>query len=165
MGNIGVVEPGEVQRMTAGTGVFHSEYNHSKERPLRLLQMWVHPDKNDLKPSWEQRRFTKEQRQNKLLGIIHPESTQDNSISIHQDVWFYVSSLVKGTKIFHSIQDRQAYLFVIDGNITVNGNNLGKQDSAEIQKEKEIPITANADSEIILIDLPAKYSKKTGTPS
>lgn len=163
MGNIGVVEPGEVQRMTAGTGVFHSEYNHSKERPLRLLQMWVYPDKNDLKPSWEQRRFTKEQRQDKLLGIVHPKSTQDNSISIHQDVWFYISSLAKGARISHHTQDRQAYLFVIDGNITVNKNSLGRQDAAEIQKEKEIAITANVDSEIILIDLPVKYSKKIST--
>ncbi|WKT57077.1 pirin family protein [Candidatus Nitrosotenuis chungbukensis] len=155
MGNVGVVEPGEVQRMTAGTGVFHSEYNHSKEKPLRLLQMWVRPDKNGLKPSWEQRKFTKEQKHNKLLAIVHPESTQDDSTSIHQDVWFYVSSLAKGAKISHHTQDRQAYLFVIDGNITVNEKTLGSQNSAEIQKEKEIAITANENSEIILIDLPA----------
>lgn len=163
MGNTGIVEPGEVQRMTAGTGVFHSEYNHSKERPLRLLQMWVRPDRNDLKPSWEQRKFTKEQKQNKLLGIVHPDGMQDDSTSIHQDVWFYVSSLAKGAKVSHHIQDRQAYLFVINGNITVDENNLGRQDSAEIQKENEITIMANADSEIILIDLPVKYSKKTST--
>ena len=155
MGNVGVVEPGEVQRMTAGTGVFHSEYNHSKEKPLRLLQMWVRPNRNGLKPSWEQRKFTKEQKQNKLLGIVHPEGIQDDSTSIHQDVWFYVSSLSKGAKISHHTQNRQSYLFVIDGDITVNEKILGKQGSAEIQKEKEISITANENSEIILIDLPA----------
>ncbi|QLH08483.1 pirin family protein [Candidatus Nitrosotenuis sp. DW1] len=155
MGNVGVVEPGEVQRMTAGTGVFHSEYNHSKEKPLRLLQMWVRPDKNGLKPSWEQRKFTKEQKHNKLLAIVHPDGTQDDSTSIHQDVWFYVSSLAKGAKISHHIQDRQAYLFVIDGSIAVNEKTLGSQDSAEIQKEKEISIAASENSEIILIDLPA----------
>jgi hypothetical protein len=159
IGNIGVIEPGEVQRMTAGTGVFHSEYNHSKEKPLRLLQMWIHPNKNGLKPSWEQRRFTKEQRQNKLLGVIHPKNIQDNSISIHQDVWFYISNLAKGSKISHTAQDRQAYVFAIDGQITVNGNSLEKQDSATVQEEKEILIVATKDSEIILIDLPIKYSK------
>lgn len=163
MGNVGVVEPGEVQRMTAGTGVFHSEYNHSKENRLRLLQMWVYPDKNNLKPSWEQRKFTREQKQNKLFEIVHPEDKQDNSVSIHQDVRFYVSSLTKGAKLSHQTQGRQAYLFVIDGGITANGNSLLMQDSAEIQNEKEITITANADSEIILIDLPVRYSKKSST--
>lgn len=158
MGNIGVIEQGEIQRMTAGTGVFHSEYNHSKEKPLRLLQMWIYPNKNELKPSWEQRRFTKEQRQNKLLAIIHPESVQDeHSISIHQDVWFYISNLAKDATLTHKIQNRQSYLFVIDGKIAVNGNSLEKQDSATIQED--ITVIAEKNSEIILIDLPIKYSK------
>lgn len=161
MGNIGIVEPGEVQRMTAGTGVFHSEYNHSKEKPLNLLQMWIYPNKNDLKPSWEQHKFKKEQRRDRLFGIVHPENTQDgDSISIHQDVWFYISNLTKGTTLTHKLQDRQAYLFVIDGQVTVNENNLEKQDSATIWEEKEISITSTMDSEIILIDLPVKYSKR-----
>lgn len=161
MGNIGVVEPGEVQRMTAGTGVFHSEYNHSKEKPLKLLQMWIYPNENDLKPSWEQRKFTKEQRRDKLLDIVHPENTQNkDSISIHQDTRFYISNLTNGATLTHRLQNRQAYLFVIDGQITVNGNSLEKQDSATIQEEKEISIAATKDSEIILIELPVKYSKK-----
>ncbi len=160
MGNIGVIESGEVQRMTAGTGVFHSEYNHSKENPLKLLQMWIYPNKNDLKPSWEQRKFAKEQRQDKLLGIIHPENTQNgHSISIHQDVWFYISNLTKCMTLTHMLQNRLAYLFVIDGQITVNEHSLEKQDSATIQGEKEIAIAATKNSEVILIDLPVKYSK------
>lgn len=159
MGNVGVIESGEVQRMTAGTGVFHSEYNHSKEKPLRLLQIWIYPNKNNLKPSWGQQKFTKEQRQNKLLAVIKPEDKEGGAIPIHQDVWFYISNLSSGTKIIHSIQNRQAYLFTIDGHITVNGAILQGQDSAMLQNENEVTITAEKDSDIVLIDLPVKYSK------
>jgi hypothetical protein len=157
-GNHGIIEPGEIQRMSAGTGVFHSEYNHSAKEPLRLLQMWVFADSKGLKPSWEQRKFSKEERQNKLLAVISPVRSE-KSLAIHQDVSFYVSSLTAGNVIKHRTNEgRQAYLYVIKGAVKANDQQLEEGDSAEIQ-DQEISLAAPKDSELILIDLPIQYAK------
>jgi redox-sensitive bicupin YhaK (pirin superfamily) len=121
-GNRGVISPGEIQIMSAGTGVSHSEYNHSANEPLRLLQMWVFADTQGLKPSWGQQKFTKQERQNTLLPVISPKKTNEKSLSIHQDVSFYVSSISQNSTIRHELQNkRQAYLCTITGSVKVNG--------------------------------------------
>ena len=104
-GNQVIIQPGEIQRMTAGTGIIHSEYNHSKERPLRLLQLWIFADKRGLEPSWEQKQFTKDERKDKLLPVIVPEGVSDgeSALHIHQDASIYVSSLGKGARIEHRL--------------------------------------------------------------
>ncbi len=153
LGNEGVIMPGEVQRMTAGTGIIHSEYNNSPTKDLKLLQMWVMPERNGLKPSWEQKRFSKEERTDNLRNIISPiNSKREGSLGIHQDAHFYVSRIVK-KEIVHSLKARIAYLFVIEGKIEVNGKIMETKDAIKIADETVIKITPLNDSEIILIDM------------
>jgi hypothetical protein len=159
-GHQGVIHPGEVQTMTAGSGIVHSEYNHSKEKPLRLLQMWILANKRGLQPSWEQKKFAKEERANKLLPIVFPENARNGqSLYIHQDASIYVSSLGEGRKVEHQLgSGRQAYLFVIDGKITVNKNDsLETRDVARIGHETALSIQSAKPTELILLDLPEKY--------
>lgn len=162
-GNRGVIYPGEVQRMTAGSGIMHSEFNHSKEKPLRLLQMWVFANKRGLKPSWEQKKFTKEERVNKLVPVVTPEDTGDkNTLHIHQDATFYLSTLTSGGGVSHRLDGRRkAYLFVIDGAIRLNDNPMQTQDAALIEGEDNLVIRAERPSELILIELPEKYAVNT----
>lgn len=159
-GNKGIVHPGEIQRMTAGTGILHSEYNHSKEKPLRLLQLWIFANKRGLKPSWEQKQFKKEERQDRLLPVIVPEQVSDGgALHIHQDASIYVSSLNKGAKVEHVMAPgRKAYVFVIDGEASLNGNALKTRDSARLENESKISLSAASPTELILLDLPEKYA-------
>lgn len=159
-GNRGIIRPGEAQRMSAGTGIMHAEYNHSKENPLRLLQMWVLPNRKNLKPSWEQRRFTKEQQTNRLLPIIVPESSEnDGALKVHQDATFYLSTITPQNTIQHTIDDgRMAYIFVINGNVEVDGKLLQTRDAAKAENEKTVSITAQTQTELIVIDLPQRFA-------
>jgi quercetin 2,3-dioxygenase len=159
-GNHGVIYPGEVQRMTAGSGIMHSEFNHSNEKPLRLLQMWVFTNKKELTPSWEQRKFTREERTNKLLPVVVAENTKDgNALHIHQDASFYLSTLTTGSMVKHKLSNGQkSYLFVIDGEIQLNNNLMQTRDAAMIEKENNLIIKAEKSTELILIDLPEKYA-------
>lgn len=160
LGNIGVVESGEVQRMSAGTGVMHSEYNGSKTDFVRLLQVWIFPEKKNIIPSWEQKKFSKEERLNKLLLVVSPDNTMtEKSLHIHQDVYFFVSSLSEGGMVERKLDlSRKAYLFVIDGKIELNGNIMKTRDAARIENEKSVSIEAVIPAELLLIDLPEKYA-------
>ena len=159
-GNRGIIQPGEIQRMTAGSGILHSEYNHSKEKPLRLLQLWIFANKRSLEPSWEQKQFTKEERENRLLPVIVPEGVADGgALHIHQNASIYVSSLTKGAKVSHQLgSGRKGYLFVIEGEARVNGNEMKTRDAARIENEHNIEISASVPTELILLDLPEKYA-------
>ena len=159
-GNRGIIQPGEIQRMTAGTGILHSEYNHSKEKPLRLLQLWLFANKRGLQPSWEQKQFDKEERRDRLLPVIVPEDATDGgALRIHQNASIYVSSLTKGAKVKHELASgRKAYLFVIEGDASVNGSPIKTRDAARVENERNIEISASAPTELILLDLPEKYA-------
>ena len=162
MGISGIIQPGEIQTMSAGTGVFHSEFNHSKEKPLRLLQIWLFSDTVGLRPSWEQRRYTREERRNRLLQVIGPRAAHGGVLGISQDAAFYVSSLGEGSEVKHRLQEgRIAYLFVIEGRVLLNETALHTRDAAAVEDERELDIMAQGDSEVILIDLPARYMKNS----
>ncbi len=158
-GGQGVIHAGEVQRMTAGKGIVHSERNHSAEKPLRLLQMWIFANKRDLEPSWEQQKFTAQERKDRLLPIVVSEGTSNGSaVHIHQDASMYVSSLGADRQVEHALGNgRKAYLFVIDGSATVNGQKMSRQDAARIEDENKLTIKADKNAELILIDLPGKF--------
>ncbi len=159
-GNHGVIYPGEVQRMTAGSGIMHSEFNHSKEKPLRLLQMWVFANKKSLAPSWEQTKFSKEERKNKLVPVIVSENAKDaNALHIHQDAAFYLSTLTSESQVEHKLSTgRKSYLFVIDGEIKLNNTLMQTRDAVMIDNENNLVIKAEKSTELILIDLPEKYT-------
>ncbi len=149
--------------MSAGTGVLHSEFNHSGEKPLRLLQVWLFSDTRGLRPSWEQKRYTKDDRKNKLLPVIVPKnSAQKGRLGINQDATFYVSNLERDADLSHILQKgRMAYLFVIEGKVTIDDKVLYTRDVARIENEEILKIRAQRDTELILIDLPIKYKKNS----
>lgn len=153
-GGHGRIHASEVQRMTAGTGVAHSELNASETKPLRLLQMWVLPERAGLTPSYEQKQFTPEQRTGRLLPIAAGQPTAD-AVKIHQDTTFYVAHLRNDDRVAHEVQPgRRAFFYVIEGEVTLNGETLSSGDQARISDMTKLEIAGTRDSEIILIDLP-----------
>lgn len=148
------ISVGEVQRMTAGTGIRHSEYNQSKDEAVHLLQMWVLPDKTGLTPSYEQKRFTNEERAGVLLPVASGQGIGD-AVKVNQDVTFYVSKVLPGEKLSHRLAERRrAFLYVIDGDLSVNDKALSSGDQARITETSQLDLLATRESEIILIDLP-----------
>lgn len=153
MGNGTIIPAGEVQRMTAGTGVQHSEFNHSHDAELHLLQIWIFPEKNDLEPGYEQKPFSREDKLNRLR-LIGSQDGRDGSITIHQDVNLYGSVLEKGGELSHELQgDRKVFVQVVVGDITVNGEPLAAGDGAQLQHEQSITISASVDAEFLLFDM------------
>jgi quercetin 2,3-dioxygenase len=153
-GGRGVIHAGEVQRMTAGTGVAHSEFNASETLPLRLLQMWVLPERSGLTPSYEQKQFSTAQRTGVLLPIA---SGQDmpGAVKVHQDVTFYVARLQNGDQVSHDLKPgRRAFFYVIDGEVALNGEKLSAGDQARVTDLTKLEIAGTMESEFILIDLP-----------
>jgi len=153
-GNKGVIHPGEVQVMSAGSGLYHSEYNHSKKNPVHFLQIWIFPRTEGTKPRWEQRQFSPSEREGKLLPIVS-SGDQAGTLKIDQDAQIYVSSLAAGSELKHATQpQRKTYLFTIEGEVAVNGVKLAGGDQARIADESELNIKATKDSEVILLDVP-----------
>lgn len=153
-GGRGIIHASEVQRMTAGTGVAHSELNASETKPVRLLQIWVLPERAGLNPSYEQKQFTTEQRTGVLLPIASGQDAP-GAVKIHQDTTFYVSRLRAGDQVVHELKaGRRAFLYLIEGEVSLNGENLNTGDQARITDAVKLELVASSDSEIILIDLP-----------
>lgn len=152
MGNKGVTRAGEVQYMCAGTGVLHAEFNASKTESVHLLQMWVTPASNGLKPSWEQRAFSREEKTNRWLCVVSPDK-KDSALTIHQRAKFYVSILKKGTKIEWSPEYGKQYVFVVNGNVLLNKKTLFTQDTARVEGEKTLVLEAVENSHIVAWDL------------
>lgn len=156
-GGEGKITVNEVQRMTAGKGIFHSEFNPSKVEDLKLLQIWFMPNQVGLTPSYEQKKFSHEDKQNKLLKVVSGKK-EDGIISINQDAEIFLSDLDKGKSVEHNLAaGRGAYAHVIDGQATVNGEKLSGGDAAKITDENNISITADSDSKIILFDMTMNF--------
>ena len=154
-GNRGVVRPGEVQVMSAGKGIFHAEHNASKDKPVRLLQIWIQPRTHGATPRWEQRQFSKDDRAGKLLPVVSGGDVSE-TLTIDQDATIYVSSLRAGEAVTHAVQNgrRHTYLFVTQGEVIVNGRALSAGGQARIADEVTLDLAATTDAELILLDLP-----------
>lgn len=153
-GGVGFIHPGEVQRMTAGTGIAHSEFNASETEIVKLLQIWVLPQQEGLKPSYEQKQFTIEQRTGKLLPIASGNDLPE-AVKIHQDATFYVARLEAGNAVtIDLITNRKAFVYVIEGEIKINEEIFSAGDQARVSDEHTLRLQATQSSEIILIDLP-----------
>ncbi|MFA6138363.1 MAG: pirin family protein [Sulfurimonas sp.] len=153
MGNERTLKRGEVQYMSAGSGVLHSEYNHSKEEDLRLLQIWILPPEKGLEPMYGEELYTKSERQNRLLNIV---SGKDGSakIKIHQDVNIYVCELDAGASVEYSLQEqRQIYFVQIEGTSDVNGTLVNDSDAMEITDENSLSIKALKKSHFLFIEM------------
>ena len=153
MGNGSVIRAGEVQRLTAGTGITHSEYNASDSDPIRLLQIWIQPDRTGLTPGYEQKMFSAAEKQGRLRLVASADG-RDGSVTIHQDANLHAGLLTESDKIRHTLaQGRRAYLQVARGEIQVNGLGLSEGDGAAITGEEEINLTTGTSAEVLLFDL------------
>ena len=153
MGNGEVLRPGEFQRMTAGTGITHSEFNPSSDEPVHLYQIWLFPDRKGHTPSYEQKRFPDEQLQNTLRVVASPDA-EEGSLAIHQDAKIFLSKLDAGQSVEHPVaESRHAWLQVLRGKVTLNGQSLDTSDGAAVSDERLLKIEADGDAEIMLFDL------------
>ena len=153
MGNGTVITAGEVQRMTAGTGVQHSEFNHSDSDELHLLQIWLFPEKNDLEPGYEQKAFSREEKLNQLR-LVASRDGRDGSVTVHQDVDLFASVVQEGKKLEHvAVDGRKVFVQIVVGKVTVNGNDLSSGDGIQITQETRVIIESRSEAELLLFDM------------
>ena len=153
MGTGSVIRPGDVQKMSAGTGVRHSEFNHSESETVHLLQIWIIPDEAGIKPEYQQKRFETEEKRGRLRLIVSPEGAED-SITIHQDARVYAALLDSAEQVTHSLKpNRHAWLQVARGSVELNGQTLNQGDGAAASNETELTIKGAESAEILLFDL------------
>ena len=153
MGNGAIIIPGDVQRISAGTGIQHSEFNPSSTSPVHFIQIWITPERTGIKPGYEQKSFPVADRRGQLR-LVASRHGRSGSITIHQDADVYVSLLSPGEKVSHPVAaGRIAYLHLIKGAARVNETRLASGDAAKIRDEAELAILAEEESELLLFDL------------
>jgi redox-sensitive bicupin YhaK (pirin superfamily) len=151
MGSGSIIHPGEVQRMSAGTGVMHSEMNASLEEAVRLLQIWILPERRGITPGYEQKQFSEEERRGKLR-LVAAHDAREGAVKIHQDVSLY-ASLLNGESLTHEFApNRHGWLQVARGKVEINGQQLKQGDGAAISDERSVTI-GGSDAEILFFDL------------
>jgi len=148
--------PNEVQVMTAGTGVVHSEYNPDRAKAVNLLQTWIFPDTKNVPPRYDQAMFDPSGRFNQWQMLVSPTGTADAGLKIHQQAWIYRTTLQKGQSLEHLFHSARhgGYLFVIEGAATAEGQVLQKRDAVGISEGPGFTVTAQSDSELILFEVP-----------
>jgi redox-sensitive bicupin YhaK (pirin superfamily) len=153
MQNGSVIRPGDVQRMTAGTGVQHSEFNHSAAELVHFLQIWILPETKGLEPGYEEKRFDREEKLD-ALRLVGSRDGRDGSVTIHQDVDLHAGVLTPGTELTHVFADgRKGWLQVVRGTVAIDGDSLTAGDGAAISDADAVTIRAGTDAEILLFDL------------
>ena len=152
-GGDGVLRRGEVQRMSAGTGVVHSEFNGSEREPVHFFQIWIMPERDGIEPGYEQKLFPEEERRGKLRLLVAPGGV-DGALNIHQDARLYSAILEDGQRVEHQLAaGRGAWLQVARGSVELNGTTLEQGDGAAIEEETMLAITSKGESEVLLFDL------------
>ncbi len=155
MGHIRTISPGEVQRMSAGSGVVHSEFNHAAGQPTHLLQIWITPHTRGITPSYEQKRFETERKQGRLCLLASPDGAQD-SVQIHADAWLYAGLLNGNDEVTLALNPaRKAYVFLARGTLQVNGQSLGTGDAALLSAESQLQLNQAQAAEVLVFDLAA----------
>ena len=153
MGNGEVLRPGEFQRMTAGTGITHSEFNPSPTEPVHLYQIWLFPDRKGHTPSYEQKQFDAAGRRDRWQLVASPNG-DDGSLRIHQDARIFLGDLSTGTSLHYELRpERHAWLQVLRGELTLNGQRLETSDGVAISEETKLDLTTNTTAEVMLFDL------------
>jgi hypothetical protein len=153
MGNGSVIKPGDVQYMSAGTGVAHSEFNASKDKSVHLYQIWMYPDKKGYKPTYDQKHFSDDEKRGRLRLLASPDG-REGSVKIRQNNELYATVLGPGEAVKHELEpDRHAYVQVTKGSVTLNGKTLETGDGAAISKEKRLELAGVNNAEVLLFDL------------
>ena len=158
MDNIGIIEAGEIQVMSAGRGIYHSEYNKNKDQSVSLLQIWVFPNKKNVTPRYDQKNIKDLKKSNLFYPIVTPNQNGP-AMWIHQDAWFHLGEFDKETKIKHKINKKGngVYIFLIEGNVEIDGKLLGKRDALGVWDTESFDLYANQNSRILLIEVPLNF--------
>lgn len=160
MGNKTIIKEGDIQVMSAGTGVSHSEHNNSPDKPVKFLQIWIFPNKKNVTPRYDQITLDKADRKNKIQQILSP-NTNDSGVWVHQNAWFSMTNLEQGKEVNYTINDainNGVYAFVLSGNATINDQELNERDGFGLWNINKINIKADSDTEILLMEVPMKIN-------
>jgi redox-sensitive bicupin YhaK (pirin superfamily) len=153
MGNGEVLRPGEFQRMSAGSGITHSEFNPSESEPVHLYQIWLLPERKGIEPSYEQKRFPESERHNRLR-VVASRDGSDEALMIHQDARILLATIIAGEQVTHQVADgRHAWIQILRGTVSLNEQPLETSDGAAVSEESRLVITAQGNAEIMLFDL------------
>lgn len=156
MGNETVIKSGDIQVMSAGAGVMHSEYNNNKDQVVKFLQIWVLPDKKNVTPRYDQITLDVKDRQNKLQQIVSP-NPDDAGVWIHQKAWFYMTNMERGNELTYPLNDPEkngVYVFVLKGDVTVNDQSLNNRDGFGVWDITQLSLKADSDTELLLMEVP-----------
>ncbi|MGC6470944.1 MAG: pirin family protein [Flavobacteriales bacterium] len=155
MGNVAVIKEGDVQVMSAGTGITHSEYNKSTEQDVKFLQIWLFPNKRNVVPRYDQVSIRSIEKENTFYQVLSPDK-KDQGVWIHQDAWFNLGKFKKGKSDNYTLKKSTngVYAFILEGEVEVNGQQLTKRDGMGIWNTNSISVTASSDARILLMEVP-----------
>ncbi len=156
MGNVAVIREGDVQVMSAGTGIRHSEMNHNRDKEVQFLQIWVIPEKKNVEPRYDQQNFSQADKINKWLTVVSPIGSSDGGVQVHQQAWFSLSKLEAGKKLSYTLHNPASglYLFLLEGEAEVAGQALNRRDGIGITGTNEIEISSLAGADLLLMEVP-----------
>ncbi|HLF46243.1 MAG TPA: pirin family protein [Chitinophagaceae bacterium] len=156
MGNVQVISEGDVQVMSAGTGIQHGEKNKNADKPVKFFQIWIIPDKKNVTPRYDQKNFTAADKKNKFLTVVSPMGSDDGGVQIHQNAWFSLGNLDKDFSSTYKLRNAEngVYAFVIEGSVNINGESLNRRDGLAITETNELEIIANNESTLLLMEVP-----------
>lgn len=155
MGNVAVIKEGDVQVMSAGTGIYHSEYNKNADKDVKFLQIWVFPNKKNVKPRYDQISIREIEKQNEFYQVLSPNEN-DQGVWVHQNAWFSLGNFNKGKSTSYSLNKtgNGMYLFVLEGEVEVNGTQLSRRDGLGVWETDKLNVTANSDARVLLMEVP-----------
>jgi len=155
-GTVAVIKQGDVQVMSAGTGIIHSEKNKNNNQQVKFLQIWVFPNKKNVQPRYDQKTFSEADKQNKLATVVSPVGTNDGGVQLQQDAWFHLGKLDNGTELNYDIKKKGngVYAFVLGGDVTINEIALNHRDGLGISDADSLSIKADSAAEVLLIEVP-----------
>lgn len=158
MGNSALIQPGEIQVMSAGTGIYHTEYNKDKNEPVTFLQIWLYPNALNVEPRYDQQNYGQRDKHNKFLQILSPNK-EDEGVWIYQNAWFHIGEFDQNFETKYTLKDSTngVYIFVLDGNVEVNGQALAKRDGFGIWATEPVSIKAISDTKILVMEVPKKW--------
>jgi redox-sensitive bicupin YhaK (pirin superfamily) len=155
MGTVSVIKHGDIQVMSAGTGIYHSEFNKNTDKPVKFLQIWVVPKTKNVKPRYDQISLNPTDRENKFQQILSP-NVDDAGVWIHQDAWFNLGKFEKGISTEYKLNKtgNGVYAFVLSGEVTINGQQLSSRDAVGVWETEKISVSAEANAEVLLMEVP-----------
>jgi hypothetical protein len=159
MGNTTVIRQGDVQVMSAGTGIYHSEYNKNADQPVKFLQIWVFPNQKDVTPRYDQITLDPHRLRNQLSQVLSP-NPEDDGVWVHQNAWFHMGELEAGFQTTYQLKDpaNGVYAFIIKGDVTLNGQALHQRDGMGVWETDELTITADSDARVLLMEVPMQLN-------